>query len=428
METKQLIVCAQTMAIQEVPVDLIDSNPFQPRQDNSPEALEELAADISRNGLIHPPVARAVNGRYQLACGHRRVAACRALGWEAVPVDVRDLSDQDMALMAWSENESRRDLNPLERAEAIRRMMETFGWTQEQAGQHLGLARSTIANILRLLDLRPEVQEALRAGRISERQALALAPLSELQWEQVDSGNWVRRRVQELLDGKRGMSSDELRDLMRSAKEEASRSLSHVLFDRNECDGCEYRKNTRCYNLECFRHKTQEAQEQKAAVFARETGVAIISDSERPWHTYLSSSVVGVALKKRCPHLRVAPGWIMAEPHYCCTQQECECQKEVFDRYQEQRRQELQEVDAKRQVVTERLMELLEPCSPLLLEALLYVLACPGSPLEYPQEDLRQQVAIRIACELAPPGYSIKPEMEMIVQKIVFSIGESENC
>lgn len=105
--------------IQEISIDLLDPNPFQPRQDGDQTSLEELASDIIRNRLIHPPVARPLNGRYQIACGHRRVAACRALGWEKVPVDIRELSDQEMAMMAWSENEARQSLSPLDRAVAI---------------------------------------------------------------------------------------------------------------------------------------------------------------------------------------------------------------------------------------------------------------------------------------------------------------------
>lgn len=409
------------MAIQEVPVDLIDSNPFQPRQDNSPEALEELAADISRNGLIHPPVARAVNGRYQLACGHRRVAACRALGWQVIPVDIRNLSDQDMALMAWSENESRRDLNPLERAEAIRRMMETFGWTQEQAGQHLGLARSTIANILRLLDLRPEVQEALRAGRISERQALALAPLSELNWEQVEQGNWVRRRVTEFLEGKREMSSDELRNLMSSAREEASGSLSSAIFDQSECTDCPKRKKTRCFDLECFRHKTREEQDRKLAEASRETGISIWQGEDRPTAIhYLFPDAVEIAQAKGCPHLRLAPGLWRETEYTCECGAECECAKEAREQQEREFRARQEEVKLMREALTRKLALMLEACD----QSLIKVLFCVMMPhlaekiSEHSPEWLRGAIASHAAYILITP-YGHRPAIEEIVRPLI---------
>lgn len=320
------------MTLREVSIDILDPNPFQPRQsDEDRAALEELAADIARNGLIHPPVARAVNGRYQLACGHRRVVACRTLGWEKIPVDVRELSDQEMALIAWSENESRRSLNPLDRAAAIRRMMDTFGWTQEEAAQHLGLARSTIANILRLLGLRPEVQEALRAGHISERQALALAPLSELQWEKTDG--WAHKRVRELLEGKRQMSSDEIRNLMRAAREEASRPLSWASFDQSECAGCPSNDKGKCFNVECYERKMEKERERAIQAAQQETGIPRW-DGDKP--ITLLPGAVRKARERQCPNLRLAPSRWDSSPVYVCALQECQCARDSEKEFNEE--------------------------------------------------------------------------------------------
>lgn len=399
-------VCAQTM-IQEISIDLLDTNPFQPRQNE--DGLEELAADIAARGLIHPPVARAVNGRYQLACGHRRVAACRMLGWEVVPVDVRDLSDQDMALMAWSENESRKGLNPLERAEAIRRMMQEFGWTQEEAGQRLGLARSTVANILRLLDLRPEVQEALQAGRISERQALALAPLSELQWEKTDG--WVHRRVREILEGKRQASSDEIRDLMRSAREEASRPLSLARFDQGECAECPHRKTGRCYNVECFDRKMAEEKERALQAIRQETGILRWEGTELP--PIMLHYAVRKAQERRCPNLRLAPSrWHDARPEYVCALgHECRCARDAEEEFQEEIRRKNEERQALIARLTGRLSEAMRGLDDRVLRTILVLLAPGTAPSDL---DLSYQIARVMATALV--SYSHWPEAEKVLQ------------
>jgi len=328
--------------IQQIPVDQIDPNPFQPRQTQDEAALEALAADIAARGLIQPPVGRWVDGHVQLACGHRRVEACRRLGWETIPVDVRDLSDQEMALMAWSENEARENLNPLDRARAIRRMIEEFGWTQEQVAKHLGLARSTVANILRLLDLRPEVQEALAAGRISERQALALAPLSDLKSWDTTKG-WVHKRIAELLAGEKSLSSDEIRKLMRDAAEEASRLLQEPPWgfgDDPDCQQCSNRKKNRCYDLECFDRKTNRRRQQEVERVAGELGFPV-AEGEKVRIIY-TPGLVEVARERRCPHIRVAPGEFGFRPAFgCALGDKCECIKEVERRTDEKRQDEI---------------------------------------------------------------------------------------
>lgn len=126
----------------------------------------------------------------ELAFGHNRLAAyqwlveTRSVGdaepWSRMPVDARLLDDEQMAQLAWSENEKRRDLNPIERAQAIQRRIESFGWTHELAAERLGISRPTVSNSLRLLKLPKGVQGSLRKGEITERQALALAPLFEV--------------------------------------------------------------------------------------------------------------------------------------------------------------------------------------------------------------------------------------------------------
>ena len=168
-------------------LDLIDDNPFQTRQTYEDASIAELAADIYARGLLQSPVGRLVDGRVQLAFGHRRLRAYRhirtqidAMGWSAMSVNVQTLTDEQMALAAWSENAQRKDITAIEEAQAIKRMMDGFGWSQSDMASKLGVDRSTVANKLRLLRLPEEVQARIAGRELSERQAVALLPLYEL--------------------------------------------------------------------------------------------------------------------------------------------------------------------------------------------------------------------------------------------------------
>jgi ParB/RepB/Spo0J family partition protein len=172
--------------MKEVALDQIRANPWQTRMVEPPEDyIEELAADIRANGLLQMPVGRRSGEGVELAFGHNRLAAFRLnqvgyLGPATMPVEVRELSDQQMAALAWSENEKRRDLSPLERAQAVRKRMDSFGWTQDDAAAELGISRPAVGNLLRLLKLPDGVQAGLQDGAISERSALALLSLFDL--------------------------------------------------------------------------------------------------------------------------------------------------------------------------------------------------------------------------------------------------------
>lgn len=167
----------------QVLIDQVADNPFQTRSEYG--AIDELAADIGRNGLMQAPVGRLKDRQakvIEIAFGHRRLQACRELGWSEIPVLLKPLDDEDMAKMAWAENAARKDLTAIERAEALRRMMEAFGWTQAQAASEVGLSRSAVANELRLLGLPEEAREAIQDGRMTAkhgRALLRLAPAGE---------------------------------------------------------------------------------------------------------------------------------------------------------------------------------------------------------------------------------------------------------
>lgn len=170
----------------------IDSNPFQPRRDFTDEDLQQLADSLEAHGLLQPLLVRKVDDRYQLIAGERRLRAAIKAGWPDVPVQVRDLTDREMAELAIVENLQRKDLNALEKAVSFQQYLHQYACTQEELATRLGIDRSTIANLIRLLELPHPVQDALRRGAITPGHARALLPLGE-EREQVE----FCRRIQD---------------------------------------------------------------------------------------------------------------------------------------------------------------------------------------------------------------------------------------
>ena len=168
-----------TDAMLHLPVGDIDANPFQPRQDGDDVAIKELAASLKEHGLIQPIVVRFVDGRYQLIAGDRRLRAARLAGWKTVPVQVREADDRQVAELAIVENLQRRDLNALEKATSFQQYLERWKCTQEELAGRLKIDRSTVANLIRLLELPSQIQDALRTGKITPGHARALLPLGD---------------------------------------------------------------------------------------------------------------------------------------------------------------------------------------------------------------------------------------------------------
>ncbi len=161
-----------------IPLENIESNPFQPREDFSDESLAELVESIKQHGIIQPLIVRKKEDRrYQIVAGERRWRAAKKAGLNSVPVVVRDFADREMMEVALIENLQREDLNPIEEALALQKLMGEFELTQEEIAKTLGKSRSGIANSLRLLKLDPEVQENVSRGTISMGHARALLSL-----------------------------------------------------------------------------------------------------------------------------------------------------------------------------------------------------------------------------------------------------------
>ncbi len=180
---------AETAASDGSPLKLnvyqIEANPFQPRRDFDPAEIASLSQSIQEHGLLQPIVVRKLGERYQLIAGERRLRAAIKSGWSEVPALVREADDRQVAELAIVENLQRKDLNALEKAASFQLYLQRYGCTQEELAKRLNVDRSTVANLVRLLELPAAVQDAVRSGGISPGHARALLPLGD-EREQLD--------------------------------------------------------------------------------------------------------------------------------------------------------------------------------------------------------------------------------------------------
>ncbi|MFK7915494.1 MAG: ParB/RepB/Spo0J family partition protein [Pseudomonadales bacterium] len=168
----------------EVPVEKISRSRFQPRREFDEEALAELAASIKAQGLMQRVVVRArPGGMFELIAGERRWRASQLAGLQAIPVVVKDATDEQASAMALIENIQREDLNPLEEAMALDRLREEFELTQQQIADTVGKSRVAVANLLRLLNLSPKVRTMLANGDLEMGHARALLSLESFDQE-----------------------------------------------------------------------------------------------------------------------------------------------------------------------------------------------------------------------------------------------------
>lgn len=161
-----------------LPVDWLTKGKFQPRRDINPNHLDELANSIRNQGIMQPIVVRPIaEQRYEIIAGERRWRAARIAGLDKVPVIVRHVADSDAVVLALIENIQREDLNPIEEAAALQRLVEEFNLTQQEVADTVGKSRSAVANLLRLLNLTPDVRRLLEHGDIEMGHARALLAL-----------------------------------------------------------------------------------------------------------------------------------------------------------------------------------------------------------------------------------------------------------
>ncbi len=165
--------------LDRLPVGQLQSGKYQPRQQIREEALDELAASIRAQGVIQPIVVRAVaKDKYEIVAGERRWRASQRAGLDEVPVVIRELDDRTAIAMALIENIQREDLNPLEEAQALQRLIDEFDLTHALAAEAVGRSRASVSNLLRLLDLPPAIRALLESRQLEMGHARALLTLS----------------------------------------------------------------------------------------------------------------------------------------------------------------------------------------------------------------------------------------------------------
>jgi ParB/RepB/Spo0J family partition protein len=313
------------MTIFNIPLERVIANPWQTRQSQSdPAYIEDLAADIRRNGLLQLPVGRITGAGgqpvtpdvltqeivnqdttlyIQLAFGHNRLAAFELLDadgsqqWQTMPVEVGPLADEQMANFAWSENEKRRDCSPLERALAIQKRMESFGWSQQEVADRLGISRPVVTNALRLLKLPEEVRQKLDSGEINERQAQAVLALFDLPESLRAKGaaGWnVEINPTNILDDAlTGVSSEEIRRRIDKLIDQYCKDLHTVIWKLDDalngicpCRTCESRMASRnaCMDPDCYRIKERLAKADYLSKASQASGIPPL-ESDKDYHS-----------------------------------------------------------------------------------------------------------------------------------------------
>ena len=206
-------------------LDEISPNPVQPRKIFDSEALLSLAGSIKNYGILNPLTVRLRSGKYELVAGERRYRAAKLAGLREVPCILLDINMEDAGLLALVENLQRKDLDFIEEAEGINRLIRMFGMSQEAAARKIGKSQSAVANKLRLLKLPEDVLEALRKNSLSERHGRALLRLPDSESQ--------RRALQYIIDHELTVAAADLYidALLKPAEEKSEKKRSFILKD-----------------------------------------------------------------------------------------------------------------------------------------------------------------------------------------------------
>ena len=229
-------------SLKQLPIEFIQPGKYQPRLDMRPEALEELAESIRSQGVMQPIVVRPItSGKYEIIAGERRWRASQLAGLDRIPVIIREVADNAAIAMALIENIQRENLNPMEEAQALKRLQDEFGLTQQEVADAVGKSRSAVTNLLRLMQLQPEVRTFLEHGDLEMGHARALLALVPEQQGQaartvISRGLSVRQTealVRQLLAGKQAKPAGKMLDPdIRSLQDELSEKLgAEVMVD-----------------------------------------------------------------------------------------------------------------------------------------------------------------------------------------------------
>ena len=234
-EDQQRELIHSPSAVNEIPLNNISVNPFQPRTHFDENALNELVASVAEHGIIQPiTVRKSADNSFQLITGERRLRAAKMAGLKRIPAYVREAGDDTMLELALVENIQREDLDAIEVSISYQRLIEEFNLTQEKLGSRVGKKRATIANYLRLLNLPVEIQNAIREKKISMGHAKALLGIEDKEFQieaftKLLAQDLSVRQVENLARGSKAPASEEQAEPVkqRSDYEELREHLSH---------------------------------------------------------------------------------------------------------------------------------------------------------------------------------------------------------
>jgi ParB family transcriptional regulator, chromosome partitioning protein len=240
--------------LREIPLDLIEPNPRQPRRVFEQSAIAELAESIAARGVLQPiVVSKLRGGRYELVAGERRLRAAKVAGLEAIPAMLRDADDWERLDLALAENMAREDLNAVEAARACALLVDDLGLTKGEVGRRVGRSRVSISNLIRLLDLPEEALELIETGGLSEGHGRAILVCKDhdqrkrLARDARDGGWSVReteRRAREREEGRPRSSGSpvvvhpDLAEALAAAEDALSAALGHPVKVRAKGGGC----------------------------------------------------------------------------------------------------------------------------------------------------------------------------------------------
>lgn len=345
--------------IVQIALHALDDNPFQRRTagmaDDDPGLLE-LSADIKTNGIHQPLVVRphpdddAQHGRYQIAAGHRRRLAAHLAGLATVPCVIRPLTDDQMLDVVFSENYHRTDVNAIDRAQLIQLLVDQ-GMTQQAIADRLSMSRPAVSNALRLLKLPADIQQAVVAGEISNRQAEAILPLATLPAEAQRKLNGYSNLPSMIQRAKNGDSSDAIRNHVKAAVTAATNELPDHWRNYNFgdlagvqqpiCTGCpliiDHADSKRCTLPPCWDVKSSAWQAIENRHIVELTGVEIMPERYDNDVSFLYSGdreILGLTTRPdappahQCPNLRVRKGYRPGDWEWICYhpgKKECTC-------------------------------------------------------------------------------------------------------
>lgn len=243
-------------AVRYISIDEIRPNRNQPRRHFNEDSIGELADSIREHGIIQPLIVRKDEHGYELVAGERRWRAARVAGLSAVPCVTRELTDEENAVLAIIENLQREDLDPIEEAQGLRRMMDSYGFTQEQVSKSVGKSRPYISNSLRLLTLPEAIQDMVSGGSLSIGHARALITIPDERKQKEYAEKAVKeglsvRQVEALVSGKNARKKPRKRtkdpDTVRTENNLKRKYGTNAAIERN---GRKYSVRFDCYGME----------------------------------------------------------------------------------------------------------------------------------------------------------------------------------